>query len=201
MKHVWIHPKGNQNKVLILTEEALSLANPEPVQVRRFQEALPSEALPSTWLAMSMQVIPLISIQKLQSDREKAHIRIVHGIGRKPARSLAQFPSLGERDDAFEALGLEFGPNFRIKQPQSGKLGVGALALAKALLSVLGAFFLRQSIVHASENAPGAGVERGLSLFAPHAVELIGLLLAAHYFIQFYRYTQQESPHLELERN
>ena len=201
MKQVWIHPSGNRSKVVILTDEAILLANPGPKQLRRFQDSILESEAKTALLADCMQVIPLISVLKLQSDRERSQIRIVHGFGGKPSHSLAQFDELGTRDNAFETLRQALGLGFSIGLRETGKLKSGWKPLGKALLVIILAIFMRGSAVQAAElEAAGSGQE-GLMIFGPTAIPLVASLLVLYFLRDFYRRTQNPVPLLELVRD
>ena len=201
MKQVWINPTGSKSKVVILTEEAILLANPDPKQLRRFQDSLEGEQPTSVLLADSLQVIPLISILKLQSDRERSQIRIVHGFGGKPSQSLAQFDELGTRDNAFETLRQALGLGFSIGLRETGKLKSGWKPLSKALLVIILASFMRSSAVQAAEKGAGVSAQESLVIFGPTAIPIVASLLVLYFLRDFYRRTQNPMPLLELVRD
>ncbi len=201
MKHVWIHPTGNRNRVVMLTDEALLLALPEPLDLQRFQESIQQGEPKAALLPQDVQVIPLISILKLRSDRDRPRIKIVHGFGGRPSESVAQFEEFGLRDNAFEVIRQALGPGFSVSLRETGKLKSGWRPLAKALMVCVLAIFMRNSAVQAAVETQDPPPQEGLLIFGPTAVTLIASLLVLFYLREFYRCTQSPVAHLELVRD
>lgn len=136
---LWTNPGGKNNRVAILRDEYLILANPDALFVERIREEVGRGEVKKKSLGRTAKAIELKSVQRVEALPEGSSLDIIyHG----KQKATAEFDSTAARDEALEALSTQLGAGFQKVEESAGrgKLVLGPLIVMA--LGVLGALLL-----------------------------------------------------------
>jgi hypothetical protein len=107
--NVWINPTGRRDKVVILHDNSLIVANPGRRAFHKFQGEVASGILHFDLLGKNVLFIPYNSILRVTANKYNARMDVQFRSGRKVTTEHVRFAGIGLRDELFQALRTDAG--------------------------------------------------------------------------------------------
>lgn len=175
---VWANPGGKANSVIILRDEYLILANPDPLFVPRILDEAEKGEVKKKSLGRTAIAIRLKDIELVEGELEDTGFVVTYRTGNKHYTANAEFDTIKDRDDAMQAITTQLGIGFRMAQVSLKRFG---MILTPILLMVL-ALIATPLLAYLSTmylGMPTSFTELTPALIVPLVVGVLGALLFA----------------------
>lgn len=110
--NVWINPTGRPDKVVILHDNALIVANPGRKALRQFEADVSAGMLHLDLLGKDTVFVPYNAIDKVIVDQRKPHLLVRFRSGRRRLSEPIRFAGPSLRDEVFQAIKTDAGSRF-----------------------------------------------------------------------------------------
>lgn len=172
---IWTNPGGMRNNLMILREQYLILANPDPLFIQNIREEVARGEVKKKSLGRTAKAIELKSLLRVEGEPEATNFRVTYLKGKQKLEENVDFASSSERNEAMDVLLSRLGLGYQKveEHTQRAKLLLGPLAVL--ILSLIGApllIFLSMRLL----GAPAGLDDLTLRLIVPVVIGLIGLV-------------------------
>lgn len=110
--NVWINPTGRPDKVVILHDNALVVANPNRRALRKFEAEVTAGMLHLDLLGKDTLFIPYNAIDKVIVDQHKPRLLVRFRSGRRRISENVRFAGPSLRDEVFQSIKTDAGSRF-----------------------------------------------------------------------------------------
>jgi hypothetical protein len=110
--NVWINPTGRPDKVVILHDNALIVANPGRKALKRFESDVTAGMLHLELLGKDTLFIPYNAIDKVILDQRKPRLNVRFRSGRRRISEHIRFAGPSLRDEVFQSIKTDGGSRF-----------------------------------------------------------------------------------------
>lgn len=110
---LWTNPGGRANSVVILREEYLILANPDPLFIDRIREEVERGEVKKKSLGRTAVAIPLKSILRVQGELESSGFEVTYTKGKQKVTVEADFDSGTTRDEVMGEIVTQLGLGYQ----------------------------------------------------------------------------------------
>jgi hypothetical protein len=175
MGDVFINAEGASDRVVVVTESALFVANPDRARIVDLtalilQGADPARVLPDA------RAIPLSAVSSVTANRHGDDMDIRYGEGGKSGRENVSFKDAATRDRALALIERHLGGRFEKKERQ---FGVVRAALRPVVATVASGALTR--------TLAGAAADVGLDFLGPTGVWAVGGLVTFGCAVWFFK--------------
>jgi hypothetical protein len=118
--NVWINPTGRPDKIVVLHDDSLIVANPSRRALRRFESDVTAGMLHLDLLGKDMLLIPYNSITRVIASDRKPQLTVRFRGGRRMLSESIRFAGTGLRDEVFQALKDDAGSRFDLIHIKQG---------------------------------------------------------------------------------
>jgi hypothetical protein len=134
---LWAVSGVKTNGVVILRDEYLILANPDPLFIDKIREEVAQGEVKKKSLGRTAKAITLKSVQRVQGEPQGNSFEVTYLKGKQKNKETAEFASLLERDEALDALAGQLGLGFRKTEETRSRLQLILLPLAAMVIACL----------------------------------------------------------------
>lgn len=173
---LWANPGGKPNSLIILREEYLVLANPDPLFVERIREEVSRGEVKKKSLGRTAKAIPLKSVLRVEGEPESSGFMVTYLKGKQRFMANAEFESSVERDEALEELSRQLGPGYKLVEENVQRANLILWPVVVMVLALLGTPLLAY-LSTLLLGVPESMTEVSLSLFVPAAIGIAGFMV------------------------
>lgn len=173
---LWPNPDGKISSVVILKDEYLILANPDPLFIGRIREEALRGEVKRRSLGRTARAILLKNIERVAGEPEGNTFKVTYRKDKKRYAATAEFASSVERDDAMAEIATQLGMGFQTvteEHKRSKLIWAPLLVMILALIAAPGLIYLSfmQLGIPTSWNEPVP------ALIIPIAIGVVGLMI------------------------
>lgn len=175
---LWANPGGKAHSVVILRDEYLVLANPDPLFIERIREEVERGEVKKKSLGRTAKAISLKSVLRVEGEPESSGFMVTYLKGKQKLMLNAEFESTAARDEALEALAGQLGPGFQKVEENVKRSKLVLLPIVVMVLACLGTPLLAY-VSTLLLGMPESLTDLSLTLILPLVIGLAGFLVFA----------------------
>ena len=174
---LWANPGGKANSVIILRDQYMILANPDPLFIERIREEVDRGEVKKKSLGRTAKAIELKSLLRVEGEPEASNFEATYLKGKQKITVNAEFESTEARNEAMEAILGQLGLGYQKVEENVKRSKLILLPLIAILIACLGTPLL----IYLSTlmfGMPDLAVP-SLALILPVVIGLAGFLVFA----------------------
>jgi uncharacterized membrane protein len=207
---VWVNPRALLDRVTLLWEDALVVANPSADAAAQLPARLAAGEPVQAMLGQKVTVIPLTAISKVHSNKKNCDMNVHYKVKGEARKTNIGFADGETRDQVLEALQQRLGHGFRLTVRE---LNVFHATIKPGIALLVAMFFVVAGYMGALEMAAGETYETHgrhallkwlfvemVSIIGPIGVLIVGGLIVLVLSVWFFKRVSNPPTQMTLAR-